>query len=174
MAGNSRPKKKYRPKVARNPIAAFRVLNRSHVDACVLRDYDVALDEGQQRDISIGYGIAIDRMSKGVGSQDDLGTVAFMCNVALVLCERDFGEQYFDEVKLAQHALWRADQRHKAGKSLAFDAVGLQAIRRVYALHTAQIEAAGQGHLLAAGQEVNRRRLAGEMFLPEHASQIAA
>lgn len=174
MARSTRPRKKYRPKVARNPVAAFEALNRSHVTASVLRDFHVVLDADQQRDIAISYAISLDRMSKGTGNEQDLGNLGFMCNVALVLCERGFGVEYQDEVVLAQHALWRANQRKQAGKTLAFDAVVLQAIRRAFALHSAQVETAGQGQLVAAGAEVARRQDVGDVFRDEPVERVAA
>lgn len=175
MAGNKKPRKKYSgpkfSKVAQQAVAFIKI-QRNHTLHSLHANYEVALDDDQQRDIAIAYGVSIDRMSRGKGDAEDLGQLGFMVNVARMLCERsteelDFGRQYLGDIVEAQHALMRAHFRKRAGKTLGFDAVGLQAIRRAYDVHIAQMQVAGAGHLLAASAEVVRRQEAGDVMSDE-------
>lgn len=168
MARSKKPRNKpYRQKYARNPVAAFEALQKSHVTGEVLRNFHVQLNEADQTKIAISYGVSLDRMSKGEGTYYDMGNLGLMCNVSLVLCERDIGKEYEKHVVQAQLALWRAHQRHQAGKNLALDAVGLQALRLAFDLHGKQVEVAGQGQLIAAESEVARRQAGGDVFRNE-------
>ncbi|ABO60582.1 hypothetical protein LA345_38845 (plasmid) [Burkholderia vietnamiensis] len=177
MAGNKKPRKKYSgPKFS--PVVqraiSFLKIQRNHTLNALNANYDVVLDDDQQRDIAIAYGVAIDRMSKGMGDAEDLGQLGFMANVSRVLCERsteelDFGKQYEPDIIAAQQALMRAHFRKRAGKTLGFDAVGLQAIRRAYQIHSAQMQVAGAGHLISASAEVTRRQRAGDVMNEEEA-----
>ncbi|MDF0506580.1 hypothetical protein POK33_38160 [Burkholderia cenocepacia] len=164
MAANKKPRRKYRPRYAKNPVAVFEALNRSHVNSAVLADFHVTLDGDQQRDIGINYGVAIDQVANGKATDRDVGNIGFMCNVAGVLCENGFGEQYAEDVQEAKNALFRAELRRSQGHNWGFDGPGLAAVRRAYDLHVAQIEVAGQGHLVAAGREVTRRAAAGDVM----------
>jgi hypothetical protein len=168
MARSKKPRNKpYRPKYAHNPVAAFEVLQKSQVVGEVLRNYHVQLNESDRQKIAISYGISLDRLCKGEGSYEDMGNLGLMCNVSIVLCERDIGKEYEQDVVQAQLALWRAHQRKEGGKNLGLDAVGLQALRFAFDLHGKQVEVAGQGQLIAAESEVARRMAAGDVFRTE-------
>jgi hypothetical protein len=177
MAGTKKPRKKYSgPKYSKEAQRAvsFIKIQRAYTLGALNANYDVVLDDDQQRDIAIAYGVAIDRMARGKGDAEDLGQLGFMTNVARVLCERstdelDFGKQYEPDIIEAQAALMRAHFRRRAGKTLGFDAVGLQAVRRAYQIHSAQMQVAGAGHLISASAEVTRRQQAGDVMSEEEA-----
>jgi hypothetical protein len=167
MGRSSKPRKPYRKKCQANRVAAFEVLHKSHVVSQVVANFDVPLDEDDQRTLVISYGISLDRMVKGQAVITDLENLGLMCNVSVVLCEQKIGKQYLDDVVQAQLALWRAYKRMVAGKTAGLDAIGIQAVRRAYDLHTQQVELAGQGLLVAAEREVSRRASNGDVIFDE-------
>ncbi|WP_186083695.1 hypothetical protein [Burkholderia gladioli] len=145
-------------------LAGFELLDIVNRRQRVEKNPYELLSDQNQRDISLLYGVAIDQVMKGKGTADDVGHLAQMVSTALVLCERGHGAEFLDEVILAQHALWRLKMRVDGGAGLAFDAPGLQAMRRAYELHNAQIGVAGQGELHAAWKEVIKRYEEGNHF----------
>ncbi|MFM0608706.1 hypothetical protein PQR05_29670 [Paraburkholderia sediminicola] len=165
MPSSKKPRRAYRgPKFARGNVASLEVLNKHSVTNAVIDAFVVPLDTQERRDVAITFLVALDRMVKGKANADDLGYLGFMCNTARMLCERGFVEDGMDDVIAAQEALMRADERARRGAGLALDGDGIRVVREAYWIHEAQIEVAGRGHLLAAGKEVTRRQLAGDIL----------
>jgi hypothetical protein len=163
MPASKKPRRKFRPK-HKNPLAAFEVLNRSHVISEVLTNFHKPLHEQDQRDVALAFGLSIDAISKGKGEISHAETLACMCNTSLVLAERGFGPEHENDLIAALDALFRLQLRFKRTGKLGFDAPGLQALRKAFDIHTAQVEHAGQGELMAAGSEVDRRIKEGNYY----------
>ncbi|WP_109479187.1 hypothetical protein [Paraburkholderia sp. C35] len=163
MPASKKPRRKYRPKPL-DPLSALQTLNRSHVIGEVLTNFYKPLEAADQRDVAIAFGSSIDAISKGKGEISHAETLACMCNTSLVLTERGFGPEYEADIIAALDALFRLQLRFKRTGKLGFDAPGLQALRRAYDVHTAQVEIAGQGELMAAGNEVSRRIKEGNHY----------
>ncbi|KVN83472.1 hypothetical protein [Burkholderia ubonensis] len=163
MPGNKKPRRKYRRKRT-NAIAALETLNRSHVIGEVLTNFYVPLDAEDQRDVAIAFGGSIDAISKGKGTAEHMQNLACMCNVSLVLAEHGFGPEYEQDVVAALDALFRMQLRFKRTGVWGFDPIGLAALRRAFDVHTAQVEIAGQGELMAAGNEVKMRIKEGDFY----------
>lgn len=159
-----RAKKGYRPKVAPNYLAAFETLNRLSVTKSVIQEFSVPLNEKDRADMELSYVISVDRLAHGKATAEDLGNLGFMCNVSMVLCERDFGAEYLDEVRVAQRAVIAAMAHGMKGRTMGVTGDQLALVRRAYQLHMAQCEIAGRGHLLAAGKEVTRRQTVGDVM----------
>lgn len=163
MAGNKKPRRPYRPKVASRGIA-FDILNRAHVVDEVAKNFYVPLNAEDQRNVAIMFGTSIDMLMRGRGTVDHVRLLADLCNTSLVLAERKHGEECEADITAALDGLFRMQIRFKRTGKWVFDAIGLQAIRRAYDIHTAQVEIAGQGELIAAGNEVVRRAKAGHFY----------
>lgn len=164
MPGNKKPRRKHQRRQHVNPLAAFETLNRSHVISEVLTNFHVPLAAEDQRDVAIAFGGSIDAISKGRGTDEHMQNLACMCNTSLVLAERGFGSEYEKDLVAALDALFRLQLRFKRTGVYGFDAVGLAALRKAYDVHTAQVEIAGQGELMAAGNEVHRRIKEGNFY----------
>lgn len=163
MPGSKKTRRKYRPKHT-NPLAGLEVLNRSHIIGEVLTNFYVPLAAEDQRDVAIAFGASIDAISKGSGTDEHLQNLACMCNTSLVLSERGFGPEYEQDLVAALDSLFRVQLRFKRAGVYGFDAAGLAALRRAFDVHTAQVEIAGQGELMAAGNAVHRRIKEGNFY----------
>jgi hypothetical protein len=163
MPGNKKPRRKYQRKQT-NRIAGLEVLQRAHIISEVRTNFHVPLNAQDQRDVAIACGGSIDAISKGKGTHEHMQCLALMCNTSLVLCEHGFGPEYEKDLVAALDSLFRVQLRFKRTGVYGFDSVGLKALRKAYDVHTAQVEIAGQGELMAAGHAVNQRIKEGNFY----------
>lgn len=163
MPGNKKPRRKYQRK--RMPaFAGLDMLNRAHIVESVREKYHVPLSEEDQRDVNIACGLSIDAIVMGKGTHEHMNCLALMCNTSLVLTEYGFGKQYEKNLIAALDALFRMQLRFKRSGVWEFDEIGREAMRTAYDVHVAQVQVAGQGDLMAAGNVVNQRVKEGNVY----------
>jgi hypothetical protein len=80
------------------------------------------------------------------------------------LCEKGFGKDYEQLAVAGQLALVNAFKRGLKGGTMGLSGPEIQAVRGVYELHGEQMKVCGQGHLIAATNEVERRQTNGNVI----------
>lgn len=141
--------KRYTPKRI-NPHAAFHAMESRQ-----------PIDHDAVRSIAITARTALERLRRGEGTQDDLLGLGFASNVALLLSEQGFGAECEDDIKRAQAALLRADNRYQSLGRAVLDGPGLGELRELLDIYEQQLEAALVGDMRAVLREIERRVDAG-------------
>lgn len=139
MSRSQKPRKKYDP---------TRWLDRS-VKANEARMDTKPLTDDRQRDLGIAFRVAFDLMIHG-GDESAWHTLAQALNIALVMCENDFGKEYEPEIKLALEGLVRAKVRFDRTGRWGFDGDAIQVIRLGLELHEEQMRVADRADIRAA------------------------
>jgi hypothetical protein len=121
------------------------------------------LTDDQQRDLGLAYWLSFQAMLNAP-CEEVWHSVAASLNVAMILCERGFGEEYIDDIKAAQIALMRTYKRGNDGKSWALDADGIAAIRKALELHDAQVEIAERREIRLAINAIYERVNNGDVL----------
>jgi hypothetical protein len=153
MSRSQKPRRKYDPtRWLRRTVAT----HTARIEAAPLTD-------DQQRDLGLAYWLSFQSMLTRP-AEEHWHTLAASLNVALVLCERDFGAEYIDDIKAAQSALMRTKYRHSETGSWALDGDGTAAIRKALSLHDAQMQVAERAEVRKALQEVHRRITSGDVM----------
>jgi hypothetical protein len=117
----------------------------------------------RQTSIAIGHHIAFEQMLKGP-SDDAWYDLAAGLNMALVLAERGFGDEWIDEIKASMIGMMRAKYRAKRTGTLALDADAIKAIRTVLEIHDQQIAIAKRADIKAAAQTIVARMESGDAY----------
>ncbi|CDY79447.1 Phage protein [Caballeronia glathei] len=153
MARSQKPRKKYQP---------ARWLERM-VKAQETRMDVRPLDDDKQRDLGIAFRVAFDLMIHG-GDESAWHTLAQALNIALVLCEDDFGKAYEPDLKAALEGLVRAKERFNRTGKWGFDGGAIQTIRFGLELHEEQMRVAERSAVRRAIREVERRIDNGDVY----------
>jgi hypothetical protein len=156
MSRSQKPRKKYDP---------TRFISRIAVNAEKRRDAN-PLTSDQQRDLGLAYHIAFENMLKR-GSEEDWYILAGTLNVALVLAEKGYGEEFIPEVKAAMEALMATKYRADSTKRWAFDGQGIQAMRRALELHDQQCALATRAEIKVVLKTIIGRANDGFMYAAE-------
>ncbi|HEX7911749.1 MAG TPA: hypothetical protein VF534_27160 [Paraburkholderia sp.] len=163
MSKSKKPRRKYDP---------ARWLNRA-VTANEQRIDAAPLTSGQQTDLGLAYHIAFENMLKR-GSEEDWYILASSLNVALVLAERGYGEEFIPEVKAAMESLMDCKYRADRTGKWAFDGAGVIAMRHAITLHDQQCALATRAEIKKALQAIVKRANEGHMYAAEHCQLEAA
>ena len=163
MSRSKKPRRKYDP---------TRWLHRAVTANEQRRDAN-PLTDSQQRDLGLAYHIAFENMLKR-GSEEDWYILASSMNVALVLAERGYGEEFIPEVKAAMESLMDCKYRADRTGRWAFDGDGIQAMRTALTLHDQQCALATRAEIKAVLQAIVKRANEGHMYAAEQCQLEAA
>lgn len=169
MARLKKPRnKRYVPKPIVRDAAGI-VLDLSHRTRMAVQNFDEPLTVGDQVQLAMSLGAAIERIARMEGDGGDMNSLISMTNLSRMLCEPrgevpGLGAEYLNDIIEAQDALFRAKLRFQKHKKYGFDAIGLTAVRRAFDIHCAQIELAGQGHLMTAERKAHKRMTEGDYY----------
>jgi hypothetical protein len=163
MPSSKKPRKRY---------DANRWLHRA-VNANEKRIDAKPLNDLQQRDLGLAYHIAFENMLKR-GSEEDFYILAGTLNVALLLAEQGYGEEFIPEVKTAMESLMDVKYRADRTGKWAFDGAGIQAMRRALILHDQQCALATRAEIKTALQAIIKRANEGHMYAFEQCQLEAA
>lgn len=163
MSRSQKPRRKYNP---------TRFISRIAVNAEKRRDANPLTDD-QQRDLGLAYHIAFENMLKR-GGEEDWYVLAGSLNVALVLAEKGYGEEFIPEIKAAMEALMSTKYRADRTGKWAFDGDGIQNMRRALELHDQQCAMATRAEIRTALQAIVKRANEGHMYAAEQCHLEAA
>jgi len=153
MPANRKTRKKYDP---------TRFVSRIVSNAEKRRDANPLTDD-QQRDLGLAYHIAFENMLKR-GGEEDWYVLAGSLNVALVLAEKGYGEEFIPEIKAAMEALMSAKYRADRTGKWAFDGPGIQVMRAALDLHDQQCALATRAEIKTVLQAIVKRANEGFMY----------
>jgi hypothetical protein len=153
MSRSQKPRRKYDP---------TRFISRIVVNAEKRRDANPLTDD-QQRDLGLAYHIAFENLLKR-GCEEDWYVLAGSLNVALVLAEKGYGEEFIPEIKAAMEALMSTKYRADRTGKWAFDGAGIQAMRAALEIHDQQCALATRAEIKVVLQAIVKRANEGFMY----------
>jgi hypothetical protein len=171
MPKSTKTRKRYRVRPCESMAGLALLVRKSHENAAA--DYFVPLTPDEQRDAAIIFGAAFAQIVNGRGEREHAQRLADMCNTALVLCERGFGKEYERACVEGLDNVFRMGLHYQKARVWMLDDVARAALSRVYDVYCAQLEVAGQGHLLDAELEVARRANEGNYYRDGNPGQRA-
>ncbi|ARK86069.1 hypothetical protein [Burkholderia pseudomallei] len=153
MARSQKPRRKYDP---------TRWLTRISTNVERRRDANPLTDD-QQRDLGLAYHISFENMLRR-GNEEDWYVLASSLNVALVLAEQGYGEEFIPEIKAAMESLMDVKYRADRTGQWAFDGAGIQNMRVAIDLHDQQCALANRGEIKTALKAIVKRANEGHMY----------
>lgn len=163
MAKSKKPRRPYNPD---------RFITRIAVNAEKRRDAN-PLSDDQQRDLGLAYHIAFENMLKR-GNEEDWYILASTMNVALVLAEKGYGQEFIPEIKAAMEAMMDCKYRADRTGGWAFDGAGIQAMRVALEIHDQQCALATRAEIKVVLQAIIKRANEGHMYAAEQCHLEAA
>lgn len=152
-----RKQQQHRPKSHMGGLTAIGALHFAAEDKRPLIGEDVT-------DISVAAWLAFDQMTAGQSNENCWGTIVFSINVALMLAEQGFGEEYSPYLVKALDGLFRAQLRAQRTKAWRFDGEAIIAVREALEIHGEQIKVATKENVRQAIAEVKSRILADNVY----------
>ncbi|SDH10526.1 hypothetical protein SAMN05216466_107115 [Paraburkholderia phenazinium] len=131
------------------------------------------LTDDQQRDLGLVYHIAFEQMLRD-GDEESWYVLASSMNVALVLAERGYGEEFIPEVKAAMESLMAVKYRADRTGKWTFDESGIAAMRHAITLHDQQCALATRAEIKEALRAIVKRANEGHMYSAEECQLEAA
>jgi hypothetical protein len=151
----SRSQKQHKPRVDRNkgPRHLFSGINR--LMAAQVSKQEIA--EGDVDEMELPVLAAIECIAKGYGTVSHWNEIAHAINQSWVLCtEGGTGEEAKPYLLVAQDAMKRMAKRYHDTGRFGFDALGLEAVRRVVEIWSAQLTMCTLGEVHAAGEVADK------------------
>jgi hypothetical protein len=137
--------KPYRPKyVSTNPMTMlFGGMSATHVD--------------HLRELQIKNHLAMAELAQGRGTKAQWDQIVGAINIANVLCEQGFGDEFRAETIAARDAMLEVGKRFMKTGKFVFTGDELQAVNRALDCHDAQLENVRAIDIDRAANEVIRR-----------------
>jgi hypothetical protein len=149
------PTSKHRSRRDRNkdPRHLFSGINR--LMAAQVAKQEVVDDDVDEMELPVLA--AIECIAKGHGTVSHWNEIAHAINQSWILCtERGIGEEAKPYLLVAQDAMKRIAKRYQDTGRFGFDALGLEAVRRVVEIWSTQLTMCTLGEVHAAGEVADR------------------
>lgn len=114
-------------------------------------------DENALVEIKVKNHLAMTNLCQGNGTKDDFDRLAGMSNMALVLTEQHFDNQYHEMLIKARDALHTIGMRFRKMNVFVLRGDEMQAINEAMEVHDAQLEALRVIDIERAYDEIQRR-----------------
>lgn len=134
-------------------LAAFRAAGRQH-----------PLDASQKRRLGVSLRLHLETLAIGKAEDIAFHHLANAVNHSMVLTERGTGAEYEELVAGAQQALLRLSANGRLRGRWLLDGPNLTALKDWLDLYEAQLAAIPQQEAIDALDEVERRRVSGQVF----------
>lgn len=156
-------KKKRDKKHRQKPISRIGGLGliAKHQDVAAMM---LPLDDEQTLDLGIAYHMAFADMTNGRANEDRWSIVVCALNIALVLAERGFGDEYLSQIIKALDGAFRGRMRASKSGVWGFDGDAIAAIQLALDIHTEQVKIVTREEMRQALFEVRRRIEGGNTY----------
>lgn len=117
--------------------------------------------------------MALHRIAHGDCRDEDPDELAMAGNVAMILAEWGWGEEYLPQIQDAQHALVAAQERANRGATFALDGPGMQAVRVMLEVFEQHLAVCGHREIMralaTAADRIRRGHVLGTHWAAGHA-----
>lgn len=144
MGKSAKPRKKYRPKPAVNPLLLV-ASNNSPLTSTEVQGILLALHS------------AMHDMVHGKATRDSWEVISGSLNMAVVISEMVYDNQYRAEIEKAMDAHMSARNRFRAIGRLGYSGPELQAVNSAIEIHEAQLDSVNFKELTTAEHSVRQR-----------------
>lgn len=123
------------------------------------------LAQDKQTDLAVGFRLAFMSMLNGYASEENWAVCVCSLNIALVLAEWGYGEDYIPQLNAALEGAFRSKVRAGRTGKWGFDGPAITAIEFAFEVHEEQIKAVPQHIVPKALAEVHKRADEGNVFM---------
>jgi hypothetical protein len=113
------------------------------------------LREAEQIDLSLVTHSALDDIVRGTGSKEHFVALMTASSLAGLLASYGYGQEFADVILKAQAVLFQCGQLEALGNGYSLDSEGIDAIRDLLVLQTAQNKLASRAEVINAIMKVN-------------------
>ena len=124
-----RKKSSYRPKTVRLDTISF--VKSGLIPVTKVKDAGMMLQ--------IKNHAALDAILKGKGTQEDVDTLMMVLNISEALALFRLGNDWLEEIKSAQDAVYNMAKRGLTGKNFIFTGPEMQIVKQIMELHDEQL-----------------------------------
>lgn len=125
------------------------------------------MSDDQITDLAVSFRLAFVQMLNGYANEENWGCCVCSLNIALVLAEWGYGEDYIPHFNGALEGAFRAKLRAGRTGKWGFDGPAIQSIKEAFAIHEEQLKVAPKQQIRDALQEVHQRMNEGNVFMEE-------
>lgn len=108
--------------------------------------------------------LCLSTMLAGYGNEETWGVIVKNLNVAMILTELGYAEEWYPRIKDAMAGAWRAQLRERKTGRWGFDGEAATAIREVLQIHQVQLQAASKADVLEALHRMNDSLATGNVY----------
>lgn len=149
---------------SRRPLPASAVRMVADYLERISQNRDLPMDRRVRRELETDAWLCMSTMLAGYGNYETWGVIVKNLNVAMILTELGYAEEWLPRIREAMDGAYRAHQRAQKTGRWGFDGPAAAAIREVLQIHQVQLEAATKAHVLEALTIMNERLAAGEVY----------
>ena len=139
-------------------------------DRAILRsaeNMNRTFDRGALDDLARNYWLFFDQLKLHDASEIAWNNVTCSLNVAMLLCERGFGEEHLPLLIRALEGMFKAKQRGERTGRYRLDGDGLRAVKEALEVHDAQMLHVTPRDMIWADQELKKRMAEGNVYTAE-------
>lgn len=125
---------------------------------------NLPMDRRARLDMETDAWLCLSTMLAGHGNQETWGVIVKNLNVAMILTELGYAEEWYPRIKEAMAGAWRAQLRERKTGRWGFDGPAAAAIREVLEIHQVQLQAASKADVLEALHRMNDSLATGNVY----------
>lgn len=122
------------------------------------------MDRRVREELQLDALLCLKTFLAGHGNYETWGVIVKNLNMAMILTEFGYGEEWLPTIKDAMAGAFRAQLREKKTGRWGFDGPAAYAIGETLRMHDVQLELASKAHVLRALVTMNERLAAGEVY----------
>jgi hypothetical protein len=127
------------------------------------------MDRRARHELETDAWLCLSTMLAGYGNEETWGVIVKNLNVAMILTELGYAEEWYPRIKDAMAGAWRAQLRQRRTGRWGFDGEAAAAIREVLEIHQVQLQAASKADVLEALNRMHDSLATGNVYTEEDA-----
>lgn len=122
------------------------------------------MDRRKRLELETDAWLCMTTMLAGYGNEETWGVIVKNLNVAMILTELGYAEEWYPRIQEAMQGAHRAQLRARRTQRWGFDGPAAAAIREALQVHQVQLQAASKAHVFEALQTMNQRLADGNVY----------
>lgn len=138
----------WNPSQRQRPTSALREV-ADHL-ARASKNQQLPMDRRAREELETDAWLCLSTMLAGHGNYETWGVIVKNLNVAMILTELGYGQEWLPRIREAMDGAWRAQLRERKTGRWGFDGPAAAAIREALEIHQLQLQAASKADVLEA------------------------
>lgn len=122
------------------------------------------MEDRRRKEMETDAWLCLSTMLAGHGNEETWGVIVKNLNVAMILTELGYAEEWYPRIKDAMAGAWRAQLRERKTGRWGFDGQAAAAIREALQIHQVQLQAASKADVLEALNRMHDSLATGNVY----------